>query len=89
MGSEEIARSLEGSDLKWMREASKYLIDGNGGVREKATCHYAIPLTEYKSLALLKLVQPGTVLLTQTGRERRSCEGDDAVRDGEPCVHGF
>lgn len=65
--AEEIARSLEGSDLKWMREAGEYLRDGNGTVREKATCHYAIPQEEHRSLVRLGLVAKGTVLLTDLG----------------------
>ena len=65
--AEEIARSLEGADLKWMKEAAKYLRDGDGSIREKATCHYAIPQEEHRSLVKLGLVCRGTVLLTQRG----------------------
>jgi len=67
MMAEAIARSLEGSDLKWMREAGQFLRDGKGSIREKATCHYAIPLEEHRSLVRLGLVCKGTVLLTETG----------------------
>lgn len=79
---EEIARSLEGSDLKWMREASKYLRDGNGSIREKATCHYAIPAAEHRSLEKLGLVCKGTVLLSQTGIAVATIlRGDDTDKD--------
>lgn len=67
MDDDVVARDLDGSDLKWMREASKYLCDGNGTMREKATCHYAIPKAEHQSLVKRGLVASGTVLLTDLG----------------------
>lgn len=80
--AEEIARSLEGSDLKWMREAGGYLRDGNGTIREKATCHYAIPQEEYRSLVRLGLVAKGTVLLTDLGVHVAAIlRGDDPLKD--------
>jgi len=64
----EVARGLSDDDLKWMQEAAQYLRTPDGAMRkEPHTISWRMSEAERRSLEKLKLVQPGTLYLTDLG----------------------